>query len=154
MRRCRERAQCGSLFLVLALLASRAVAAPASCQLREPPAVTGEVTQEAELLLVFPRAKDMGAEFTGCQSIWGRTKDATRLIGRLEYAKGAFVAVHDGAKRIQCSYREGELEPGTQSNCPQSQPRPISSVPHGCLSKARPPTETPATPPPECETYE
>ena len=154
MRRFRERAKYGLLFVVVALLASRAVASPESCELREPPAVAGEIAQQGELLLVFPRAKDFGADFTGCQSIWGRTKDATRLIGRLEYAKGTFVALHDGAKRIPCSYQNGALEPGTQSTCPQSRPQPIPSAPPGCLSKAQSSTGAPATPPAECETYE
>jgi hypothetical protein len=126
-----------ALALVIVALAQSANAEPDTCKMSEPPATAGEEAHMGELLLVYPRAKDAGDRFTGCQSIWGRTKTGTRLIGRFEYSRGKFVAVHEGPKRIQCAYSGDELRAGSDPSCPDSPPSLIPTLPPGCFSKIR-----------------
>jgi hypothetical protein len=140
--------------LAAAVLLARPALAANTCAIPEPPLGAGEEAHMGELLLVYPHAKDIGATFTGCQSIWGRTKAETRLIGRFEYSKGSFVAVHDGAKRVECEYKNGQLKSGVNSDCPRSPAAPIPSLPPGCFSKVQRAVEMASARPSECDEYE
>ena len=142
------------VFAAAVLSTCPVLAATNTCAIAEPPSGAGEEAHMGELLLVYPRAKDIGASFTGCQSIWGRTKAETRLIGRFEYSNGSFVAVHDGNIRVKCEYKNGQLRSDSQPECPQSPATPIPSLPPGCFSKVQRAIETENARPPECDEYE
>ncbi|WP_431048257.1 hypothetical protein [Roseateles sp. L2-2] len=139
---------------VIVAVAHSANAAPDTCKMSEPPPTAGEEAHMGELLLVYPRAKDAGDRFSGCQSIWGRTKTGSQLIGRFEYSRGAFVAVHDGAKRTRCTYSNDELRAGSDPVCPGSLPSLIPTLPPGCFAKFQRRAAGANESSPECDTFE
>jgi len=142
------------MFAVVALVTCTAMAEQDTCAIADPPSEAGEQAHMGELLLVYPRARDIGEAFTGCQSLWGRAKAGTHLIGRFEYMKGSFVAVHDGEDRIRCEYGNGKLISVLPTACPKSLPSPIPSLPPGCFSKVQRAIETNDTTSPGCSKFE
>lgn len=52
----------------------------ASCTLSQPPAESGEIGSHGFEMRVFPRAKTMKSNFTGCQTIWWLAKNGDMQI--------------------------------------------------------------------------
>ena len=103
------------------------------------------------LLLVFPRVKDMGNFFTGCQSIWRRSEGLTTLLVRLEFKAGELIAMRDPSTTEVCHYRAGKLVGGSPVQCANAGMAPLRSLAPGCIAKLSGFNE-PA--PKECERYE
>ena len=93
---------------------------------------------------VYPRAKTMKSDFTGCQTIWWLAKSGRmQITSRARFEQGSIAELTEfdddtGQTVLVCRYARGELESGG-GDCPpfESVNRPSESLPPGCLEKVR-----------------
>jgi hypothetical protein len=116
-----------------------------SCTLTQPPAEAGEMGSHGLEMRVYPRAKTIKSDFTGCQTIWWLAKSGRMQITsrfRFEHGSIAEIAEFDDdtgeSKMRTCRYAHGKLEAG-ETDCPtfDSANRPSESLPPGCREKIR-----------------
>jgi hypothetical protein len=110
----------------------------ANCQLGTPPGSAGESQSHGALMKVHPRAKDIGPEYSGCQSTWVEGEKGWSLVARTEIAGGdpVRVVVVDGSYAA-CRYRGGKLIAGTEAECADPRFLLVRSFPPGCVAKLR-----------------
>jgi hypothetical protein len=116
-----------------------------SCTLTQPPAEAGEMGSHGLEMRVYPRAKTIKSEFTGCQTIWWIAKSGRmQITSRARFEQGSIAELTEfdddtGAKKVLvCRYARAELE-SVEDGCPtfESVNRPAESFPPGCLEKTR-----------------
>jgi len=116
-----------------------------SCTLSQPPAEAGEMGSHGFEMRVYPRAKTIQSDFTGCQTIWWLAKSGRmQITSRARFERGSVVELTEfddatGEKSTStCRYAYGELELGG-SGCRkfESANHPAESFPPGCLEKIR-----------------
>ena len=114
------------MFAVVALVTCTAMAEQDTCAIADPPSEAGEQAHMGELLLVYPRAKNIGEAFTGCQSLWGRAKAGTQLIGRFEYMKGSRSWPYTTVKTVSgASTGMANSSPFLRQHVPRARPLPF-----------------------------
>ena len=64
-------------FLTLGLASTGCAAMPqrpdgANCRLAAPPRTAGEIDAPRQIAFVYPRTKDIGIGYVGCQAVWVR----------------------------------------------------------------------------------
>jgi hypothetical protein len=116
-----------------------------SCTLTQPPAEAGEMGSRGFEMRVYPRAKTMRPDFTGCQTIWWLAKSGrVQVTSRARFEHGSIAEITEfddetGENTTRtCRYAHGQLETG-ESDCPtfESANHPSESLPPGCLEKIR-----------------
>ena len=114
----------------------------ANCDLATPPAKSGEIAFEGEILRIYPRTPDMKSNYSGCQTVWAKTPEETgwRKISEARFVGGT-ITVYTALGRYQkpplvCEYSNGALRTGIKG-CPtfsQANARE-ESLPPGCLDE-------------------
>jgi hypothetical protein len=126
----------------LALHAAARAAAPApatapNCALAAPPAQAGVDRHLGVLLKVYPRNPDIGADYTGCQTLWAQAIDGWETITVVHYLGGRVVRVQNpsvaGDPVEQCLVRNGVVVRGDPALCAQLDDMRVESLPADCL---------------------
>jgi len=112
-----------------------------NCDLAAPPPSAGEEFNHGLTLKIFPRARDIGPGYTGCQLVWipheGRwiTMSAVAIEGgqpvRIwapEVAKPDF---------LDCRYKSGRIVAGDPGKCPMARFLLMRSMGPGCVDIVR-----------------
>jgi hypothetical protein len=94
-----------------------------NCDLATPPSSAGEETHHGVLLLVFPRAREIGAHYEGCQVVWIQRKEAVTL---------AWIVVIQGGQAVRVWSEDAEMK----AMLGNSKGMIMKSYLPGCISKA------------------
>lgn len=113
----------------------------ANCTLQSPPAEAGELAADGEIIRVFPRAKDIGARYTGCQVMFAELGQWV-VVSLTEVVEGDPVRIwseHAPSEPLfSCRYRNGKVVLGDPANCPTPLDRLlVKSLPAGCIKLIR-----------------
>ena len=122
-----------------------------NCAIEAPPASAGEIpfmhgsgdplVADPSKVLTYPRTKDIGSTYTGCQATWGQHDDKWKLVSLVYVEHGAAVRlwlVSLAQDRTEnCRYKAGKIVVGDPSNCPNPNVLLTRSLPSGCLRKIR-----------------
>ena len=134
-------------FVTLTLLGSLALAQPVArpqgknCDIPDPPADAGEEINHGYVLRVFPRAKDIGASYTGCQLLWHPVGSKWLTVAVTQVVNGDPVRVWSPedpkGSRSACAYRQGRVIRGNPETCPSPRFLLVKSLPPGCAERIR-----------------
>ena len=94
-----------------------------NCDLASPPKSAGEETHHGVLLLVFPRAREIGAHYDGCQVVWIQRKTEVTL---------AWIVVVQGGAAVRIWSQDAEMK----AMLGNSKSMIMKSYLPGCISKA------------------
>jgi hypothetical protein len=131
--------------LALAALATASHAGQArpdgtNCHLLSPPEAAGEVFNHGVTLRVYPRAVDIGSEYSGCQVTWMPVDGKWIVLWATEVKEGDPVRIwapDAGLDVAACRYRKGSLVSGVAAQCAAPHTLLVKSVAHGCVEKIR-----------------
>ncbi len=132
-----------ALLGLVVLFAQNAVASDRptgmNCALREPPVQAGEGFNHGITLRIFPRAKDIQKNYTGCQTVWVSHPAKLEVLSVVAIERGHAVRVwspHEtDPARTRCRYREGKLIAGSGDHCPAPEFLIHKSMASGCVEK-------------------
>ena len=135
----------GSLAVLAVLLpvhlctaATRLPESAATCQVDMPPPTAGEGASHRQLFKVHPRKSEVGASFTGCQTMWVFKPGELEVLGAPESSMRIyFRSSHPIAVQIDkllCLYPKGLASPKNPDSCPKTVVEPMPSQPAGCLT--------------------
>jgi hypothetical protein len=106
-----------------------------NCSLSVPPEDAGEDGSHY-LLMVYPRAKDLGAKYSGCQSRWMWAGTDWHLLEISYFWRGELRTHHlpsyQGSPAVTCRYSKGVLLSGERRSCPRAKELPRKSLSAGC----------------------
>ena len=109
-----------------------------NCKLLSPPPASGEDMNHGVVLRVYPRAKDIGPRYTGCQVLFAPSGTKWERVTLTVVQAGDPVRVWspDEASRGSsgCRYRKGKVVAGNPDTCPAPQVLLMKSLPAGCAS--------------------
>lgn len=94
-----------------------------NCDLATPPKSAGEESHHSVLLLVFPRAREIGAHYDGCQVVWIQREKEVTLAW--------IVVIHSGE-----AVRIWSQDPEMKAMLGNSKGMIMKSYLPGCISKA------------------
>jgi len=126
--------------LLLAPFANAAdTARPAgtNCSLASPPAEAGEEMNHGAVFRIYPRAKDIGAGYSGCQVLFAPDAGKWHVISLTEVVKGKPVRVWAETEReepfLACRYEDGKVIAGNPRICPKADFLLVKSMAPGCV---------------------
>jgi hypothetical protein len=107
-----------------------------NCDIASPPDEAGEVMNHGVVLRVFPRAKDIGNSYTGCQVLFQPDGEKWVVVSFTEVVKGDPTRiwspyVSDGAV-LACRFKKGKTVSDNVGSCPMPDFLIKKSVPPGC----------------------
>jgi hypothetical protein len=112
-----------------------------NCELAEPPADAGEETNHGMVLRVYPRAKDIGPNYSGCQLLMMQNKEKWIVVLYTEVVSGDPVRVWSefdpDPTKLACRFNAGKLVSGNEDVCPAPQDLLMRSLAPGCVSAIR-----------------
>jgi len=107
-----------------------------NCNILQPPKAAGDSVLNGRLMKIFPRRKDMSANYTGCQTLWLDIQRMHKLekILVLYFENGEIkVQQHtEAGKTFSCRYYAGSLLPNSKIECSEKSIGALSSQPAGC----------------------
>jgi hypothetical protein len=114
-----------------------------NCDLSSPPALAGEEMNHGVTLRIYPRKKDIGPQYNGCQSLWSpagpRSSDWV-LISMVEIVEGdprRIWSPHEVGIGTECRFKDGQVTRGNPSNCPMPRFLILGSMSPGCVERIR-----------------
>jgi len=112
-----------------------------NCDLATPPKGAGEGVHHGVLLLVFPRAREIGSSYNGCQVVWIQRDKELTLAWIVVVQGGEAVRVwsQDADMKAmlgQCVWEKGIVKKGSSEVCGNSKNIIMKSYLPGCISKA------------------
>lgn len=131
-----------------------------NCNLPLPPKNAGELPMHGLTFKVYPRAPDIGSNYTGCQAVWISEADIAEpkaqkwlLIALLVLERGSAVRVWNSEQwpdpdLAACRYRKGELIEGDRNKCREAQDLIAKSYPAGCIKEM---ASAQSSPPARCK---
>jgi hypothetical protein len=112
-----------------------------NCNLSAPPESAGEETNHGITLRIYPRARDINYQYTGCQTMW--MPDGSRWIPFtiVTIQKGDAVRLWAPDKSnpvlFSCMYKKGKVVKGDAQNCAAPQFLIAKSLAPWCVDKIR-----------------
>lgn len=108
-----------------------------NCSLSSPPAQAGEEMNHGAVLRIYPRAKDIGAEYTGCQVLFAPHAGKWQVVSLTEVVNGEAVRIWSEHEKDQsvlaCRYKSGRLVVGNPDKCPMAEFLLVKSMAPGCV---------------------
>ena len=130
-------------FLTVGLIATACAATPerpqgANCHLAAPPRIAGEINAPHQIVFVYPRTKDIGTGYRGCQTVWARGEHgAWDIVSLVRIEQRNVVEVWppppDGESPAHCIYSHGRIVPNSPASCRALE---TISFPAGCLARS------------------
>ena len=112
-----------------------------NCELAAPPEDAGEELSRGFTVRIYPRARQIGREYTGCQVMFAPKGSQWTTVVVVEIAGGDPVRLWDPQNSMpemtSCRYRNGKLAIGDPAKCPMPQYLIMRSFPPGCVEKIR-----------------
>jgi len=112
-----------------------------NCDLAEPPADAGEETNHGMVLRVYPRAKDIGPNYSGCQLLMMQSTEKWIVISYTEVIAGDPIRVWSEFEpdpgKLACRFKAGKLVSGNEDVCPAPEFLLLRSLEPGCVSAIR-----------------
>jgi len=112
-----------------------------NCSLPAPPKAAGESIGHDITLRVFPRARDIGKDYVGCQTMWMPGGKDWRVVTVVAIDHGDPIRLwHKDAPNdpsLSCRYKDGKLILGAPKDCAEPQFLIIKSVAPGCVDKIK-----------------
>lgn len=112
-----------------------------NCALESPPATGGEESNHGALLRIFPRAKDIGPTYTGCQVVLTQTGSKWQLVSLTEVVLGDPVRIwfesESTTPALSCRYRAGKVVSGDAATCPMAAFILLKSLAPGCVVRLK-----------------
>src|SRR5688572_28062558 len=110
-----------------------------NCDLAVPPKNAGEETNHGIILRIYPRARDMPKNYTGCQTLWmpHGTKWQTISVVKIEGGSAVRIWSPDEVNLPDraCRYLKGNIVRGDPNNCPSPDSLIMKSLPSGCVGR-------------------
>ena len=110
-----------------------------NCELNSPPATAGEEINHGVTLKIFPRARDIAKNYTGCQTLWMPVKLKWALVSMVVIVRGDPERVwspHEtDPQRGFCRYKYGRVVKGDPNQCPSPEFLIMKSLAPGCVAK-------------------
>ena len=123
-------------FSPLAHAAGTARPAGQNCALVTPPAGAGEEMNHGVLLRIYPRAKDIGADYSGCQVMFAPHAEGWQIVALTEVVGGDPIRIWSEHERDQtvlaCRYKGGKVVAGNAEKCPAVEFLLVKSLAPGC----------------------
>ena len=112
-----------------------------NCTLSAPPASAGEESNHGAVLRVFPRARDIDPQYSGCQSLFAEHNGQWILVSMTEVVKGDPVRVwfeqNADEDSLSCRYSHGKVVQGNPDKCPMPDLILLKSLAPGCVQRIR-----------------
>ena len=112
-----------------------------NCNLSAPPDSAGEETNHGITLRIFPRARDIDNQYTGCQTMWLPDGNKWIPLTMVAIDKGDAVRLWAPDKSnpilFSCTYKRGKVVKGDAQNCAAPQFLIAKSLAPGCVEKIR-----------------
>ncbi len=133
-----------SLLVLLGSAVSAVLAAPPrpegiNCRLTTPPPTAGEEFSHGVVLRVFPRARDITAEYSGCQITWMPDRTKWLVLSITELERGDPVRLwsphSDDPRLTACRFKKGRVVSGNAEYCVAPQSLLKKSLAPGCVKK-------------------
>lgn len=126
--------------LVSSAFAPAAIAARPTgenCTLTSPPSEAGEETNHGQVLRIYPRAKDIGPAYTGCQALFALQAKKWLIVSLTEIVNGDPVRVwsEDAQSVLACRYNSGKVVAGDPEKCPMARFLLLKSMAPGCVKR-------------------
>jgi hypothetical protein len=88
-------------------------------------------------LRIYPRAKDVGAEYSGCQVLFAPHAGKWHVVSLTEVVKGEPVRIWSAHEKDQsvlaCRYKGGKVVVGNPGKCPSPDFLLVKSMAPGCV---------------------
>ena len=134
-----------TIILCLAFAPTRAAASDRptgkNCNLPAPPASAGEEINHGIILRIYPRAKDIDANYTGCQVVMAPHAGKWVVIALTEIIKGDPVRIWSEHEKdpaqLACRFKNGKVVQGNPATCPTSESLLMKSLAPGCVAIAQ-----------------
>jgi len=108
-----------------------------NCDLSSPPAAAGEEMNHGAVLRVFPRAKDIGPTYTGCQALLAPDGEKWVVVSITEVVNGDPLRVWSDYEKdpavLACRFKGGKVVEGDPNKCPVPQFMLVKSIAPGCV---------------------
>ena len=112
-----------------------------NCSIEIPPKSSGEdAHMYGGVFKVYPRAKDISKNYSGCQIIWHGKESLENfsLFSIVKFEKGRLVRFwappNGNSDTISCEYINGLPAPGGGRDCAKAEGFPVKSMRPGCLN--------------------
>ena len=130
-----------------------------NCDLEAPPASAGEEINHGLVLRIYPRAKDIDANYTGCQVLFHPDGGKWVVVTLTEVIAGDPVRIWstEADEMTACRFKSGRVVAGDPHKCPMPRFLLLRSLAPGCVAQIRKAVETQglgAPRSPECRQYE
>jgi hypothetical protein len=107
-----------------------------NCTLATPPSSAGEEMNHGAVLRIYPRAKDINADYTGCQVLFAPHAKKWHVVALTEVVRGEPVRVWSEHERdeavLACRYKGGNVVAGNAEKCPAVESLLVKSLAPGC----------------------
>ncbi|MDH5669964.1 MAG: hypothetical protein OEY86_18335 [Nitrospira sp.] len=112
-----------------------------NCDLAAPPASAGEELSHGMTMRIYPRARDIGPSYTGCQLVWIPQGNKWLTMSAVAIARGEPTRIwapqESKPEFLACRYEHGQVVAGDSSKCPMAQFLLSESMSPGCVDKVR-----------------
>ncbi len=129
-----------------------------NCSMENPPLESGEEAMRGNKFLIYPRAKNIGATYSGCQSMWGLRGSKWIVMDLVVIEQGQVVRLWNDLNpkdpAQSCRYKNGMVVSAQPDYCPAPDFLPKKSLAPGCFDKIRQAIAMKQSRPTECKEYE
>jgi hypothetical protein len=119
-----------------------------NCSLAQPPADAGEEMNHGITLKIYPRARNIGSNYTGCQAMWYPDGDKWGVVAIVAIEHGDPVRIWspDGGDpaRFACHYKQGRVIRGDAKHCAAPEFLIAKSLAPGCVERIKAAGQFPA----------
>lgn len=111
-----------------------------NCDLNAPPQSAGEEVNRGVTLRIFPRTKDIGPNYSGCQSLWAPDRNGWALVSMVEIVGGDPIRIWGPPgvgepKMMACRFKGGQIVRGDPATCPMPEFLILKSLAPGCAAR-------------------
>jgi hypothetical protein len=110
-----------------------------NCDLQLPPKDSGEDLNHKVIQKIYPRAREISKDYTGCQILWIVDENSWITIAVVAIERGYAVRVwspyETDPAQLSCRYKEGQIIQGDAQRCPHPDFLIIKSLPPGCIEQ-------------------
>jgi hypothetical protein len=112
-----------------------------NCDLLDPPSNAGEDSNAGLTMRIYPRARDIGSTYNGCQLSWAQNGDHWIMISAVVIKEGdperIWSPVGANQERFSCRYKNGQVVSGEARSCASAKSLILKSLAAGCVDKLR-----------------
>lgn len=106
------------------------------CDVEAPPPQAGDDLAHGAVLKVYPRAREIGAGYRGCQTAWAESRTEWPVVGVTYFENGKPVAFWNPPPgEMTCRYRGGRAEGDKRGQCPPAAGLKLKAMPAGCARR-------------------